>query len=233
MGANKLLLLRAPKIHEDLGGLLERLDQEPALRDLYLRDPAGVIQKFVFPDQGGVPSAEIARGNRLLYSLLSNTEFVQWAQEYEQGLILEAQEATSIEDPAAALNAYLTIVDRSRLHADLAEAVARTADAEVIGALTWRPDLPKVGATRLPIAADIAVDIETFIYAVAVAAVFAVAVGVVFIGVVPEQPDRLLSRADLLNVANQLSEDLIDRSVVVKEAGTLRQVAQRNIGFIR
>lgn len=233
MGANKLLILRAPQVNESLHALLDRLDNDAALRRLYVSDPAGVIQKFVFPDQTGVPAAEISRGNRLLYSLLSNEAFVEWAREYEQQLLADAREATQLEDEAAALNAYLTIVDRSKLHADLAEAVARVADGDLIAALTWRPDLPRVGATRLPIAADVAVDIETFVYAVAVAAVFAVAVAAVFLGAVPERAERAISRVDVQAVANQISAELTTRASAVREAGALREFSRRNTGFIR
>jgi hypothetical protein len=234
VGVNRLLILKAPTIQEDLHKLLERLESDPGLRRLYLNDPAGVIQKLVFPDQQAVPSAEINRGNRLLYAILTNEAFLQWARDYEERLISEAREATQIEDPARALNAYLTIMDRSRIHQDLADAVGRTADAEMIAALTWRPDLPRVGNARLPIAADVAVDIETFIYAVAVAAAFAVAFAAVFFAApIPARADQVVSRIDVQAVANQLNDALAQRAGEVRASGVLTQFRMRNVGFTR
>ena len=233
MGANTLLVLQAPEVRERMTNLLERMETDQGLQQLYVNDPAGVIQKFVFPDQTGVPAAEINRGNRMLYSLLSNNAFLAWARDYEQNLLTQAREATQIEDPASALSAYLTVTDRGRLHDDLAGAVAEFGDKELIASLTWHPDLPRIGTARLPINADVAVDIETFIYAVAAVAVFAVAVAAVFVGEQAAGGDEIVNRIDIQAIANQLSAQLAARATDVRASGVLTNFAQRNVGYTR
>ncbi|MEV6444407.1 hypothetical protein [Amycolatopsis sp. NPDC051716] len=232
MGTNSLLILHAPEIQGRMRALIERVDSDESLRQLYLNDPATVIQKTVFPDQENIPKAEINRANRLLYALLSNERFVEWSRSYEEDLVTRAVQATSIEDPENALRAYLAILDRTALHQDLASAVAQFADPELIAAITWRPELPRVGNARLPISADVAVEIETFVYAVAAVAVFAVAVAAVFIGAV-EPAGEVVSRIDVMAVANQLGESLTQRAGEIRESGVLMQFSQRNVGYTR
>lgn len=234
MGVNDILVLRAPEVNERLNAMLERLNGDAALREFYLRNPAGLIREMVFPDQGAVPATEINRANRLLYALLSNERFLAWARDYEQNLLIEAQRVTQVEDPAQAMNAYLAVVDRQRIHADIAAAVADTSDAEMIAGLTWRPDLPRIGNTRLPIAADVAVDVETFVYAVAVVAVLVIAVAAVALGVaVPGSEQRVIGRLDVQTVANQLSDSLAQHSEMIRRSGALTDFQQRNAGYIR
>jgi len=236
MGATDLLVLRRADVDERFSSLSQRLVDDPGLRELYVRDPARVILKTVFPDNR-IPAAEINRGNRVLYALLSNDDFMEWAQQYESDLLRRAQESSQEQDPEAALRGYMAAMDRGALHRDLVEAVAAHADPELIAALTWRPDIrnrisdaaSEIGAARLP-EMDVAVDIETFVYAVAVAAVFAVAVGVVFIGA---QPDDVMSRLDVQTVARQLASRLRDHGQDLRQAGALTEFKARNAGYIR
>lgn len=232
MGANSLLIIQAPEIRQRMTDLLTRIDSDEGLRQLYLNDPAGVIQKFVFPDQTGVPAAEINRGNRLLYSLLSNAEFLTWARDYEQALTTAAREATEIEDPGQALNAYLTIIDRGRIHKDLAEAVARFSDKELIASLTWRPDA-SVNNANLEFTPSVTVDIETFIYAVALVIAFGVVAVAVVISVPAAEGEEVLNRMDLQNIASQLSAQLSQRAAEVRASGILTDFTQRDVGYTR
>lgn len=226
MGANSLLILQVPQLNQRLTSLLTQIHTDPSLSDLYINDPVGVIQKSIFPEETNIPPAEIHRGNRLLFSLLSNKNFLDWAQNYENQLIKQAEAATKLDDPDQALNSYLVTVDRNKIHQDLAAAVAKFADPELIASLTWK------GSGTNP--ADIAVDTETFVYAVAVLAVFAVGVMVLFAGRLPVMMDgAVLTRVDLANVANQLSEQLIAHANTVKASGVLTQFANRNTGYIR
>jgi hypothetical protein len=232
MGANRLLIIQAPEIRQRMTDLLTRIDGDEGLRQLYINDPAGVIQKFVFPDQTGVPAAEINRGNRLLYSLLSNAEFLTWARDYEQALTTAAREATEIEDPGQALSAYLTIIDRGRIHKDLAEAVARFSDKELIASMTWRPDA-SVSSANLEFTPSVSVDIETFIYAVALVIAFGVAAVAVLISVPAAAEGEVLNRMDIQNIASQLSAQLSQRAAEVRASGILTDFTQRDVGYTR
>ncbi|MDH6435957.1 hypothetical protein M2158_004497 [Streptomyces sp. SAI-144] len=83
----------------------------------------------------------------------------------------ETNEVTRESNPEKALREYLAVTDREKIHREVATAVAEFADAELIAALTWRPDPDSIGVARV---ADVAVDIEVLIYAVVAAAAFAV-----------------------------------------------------------
>jgi len=232
LGANDLLILKAPQFRARINDLLANLRESRELQELYIQDPVRIIQKAIFPEARNLPAAEINRGNRLLYALLSNEQFISWSREYEADLLARARDATEIEDPAAALQAYLAITDRSQIHQDVASAVARFADAETIAGLTWRPDPVNVNGTAI-VNADVAVDIETFVYAVAAVAVFAVAVAAVFVGATEAAREEALSRLDLLDVVNELDTRLAERARAVRVSGALTEFSRRNTGFIR
>lgn len=232
MGTNSLLILQSPEVLERMRDLLEEVEADAGLRQLYLRDPAGIIQKKIFPGQENIPKTEINRGNRLLYALLSNDRFLEWSRSYEEELITRAREATRIEDPSRALHTYLAVVDRTTLHQDVASAATRFCDPELMAALTWRAERPPAGV-QVPVNADVAVDIETFVYAVAAVAVFAVAVAAVFVPAPVLERTDVISRLDLLSIANQLSASLAERAREVRESGTLLDFSRRNIGYTR
>ncbi|MFH9871607.1 hypothetical protein ACH4NT_36720 [Streptomyces lydicus] len=229
MGANDLLILRAADLDARLTALGDKLVSDRSFRELYVNDPARVILKSVFPDQS-VPAAEVNRGNRLLYALLSNERFTTWAQQYSTELVQKANEVTRESNPEKALREYLAVTDRENIHREVAMAVAEFADPELIAALTWRPDPESIGVTRV---ADVAVDIEVLIYAVAVAAVFAVAVAAVFAAAAVAESEVGVSRIDVQRVVAQLTERLAERGQELRDSGALVDFSRRNSGYIR
>jgi len=214
MGANDMLILRAENLDTRLNELGEQLAADRSLRELYVQDPARIILKTVFPGQS-VPAAEVNRGNRLLYALLSNESFTSWAEEYSGTLIAAATEATQETDPEKALREYLAITDRAKIHRDVADAVARSADAEIIAALTWRPDPESLGVNRV---ADVAVDIEILIYAV-------------FLGI--NEISSVVTRVDVQRVAIQLAQRVAERGSELRAAEALVDFSRRNSGYTR
>jgi hypothetical protein len=233
MGANTLLVLNMPGFKERVSALEERLTSDSSLRELFVRDPANVILKTVFPDEN-VPSAEVTRGNRLLFALLTNEKFMAWAENYQKSLVEKAIRATKLTDPNDALRTYLAVVDRSAIHRDVAEAVAQTADTEVIAAFTWRPDFD---ASQVPgPRGSIAVDVEVFVYAVALAAVFVAAFGLL-VGVATNFGGPVagtgIDRAEVRKVANQLAERLVLQGHELRGSGALTEFGARNAGFLR
>ena len=68
-------------------------------------DPAKVVAAADFPDIK-LETAELNRGNLLLYSLLSNSRFMSWAEDYHAGLVKRATAATEIEDDEEALRGF-------------------------------------------------------------------------------------------------------------------------------
>jgi hypothetical protein len=220
---SELLIMRAPKLRKRLERLLEQIQADPSLRQWYVNDPARVIMGKIFPEVAAVvTSTEINRGNRLLYALLTNSEFKSWAATYEEDLLRRARDATTIEDPRRALETYLAIADRATIHADLARAVARYADAELIAGLTWKPTYRNGGPD------SILVEIQIAVYAIGVLAVFAIGVGAVFVGA-PETGGAF-TRVDLATVANELAAAVQDRAAELRREGKLLDYGQRDIG---
>lgn len=232
MGANEYLVFRAPEVRSRMSELLRDVEGDATVRQMYLRDPIGVINRAVFPDQE-VPASELSRGNRLLFALLTNEKFLNWSRSYEIDLTKKAVDATNIEDPSTALRTYLAVVDRSTIHQDLAVAAAEFADPELIAALTWRPDRIGIGRTKFPINADVAVEIETLIYVVIAVAVAVAAVAVAVAGVETDIEKAVLNRQDVVAISQILSEELIGHAAQIRESGQLLQFSRRNQGFIR
>lgn len=225
---SELLILRAPKLRKRLERLVEQIEADSSLRQWFINDPTRVICAKVFPE--GVPAAaseaEVSRGNRLLYAILSNSEFRSWAASYEQDLLQRARVATSIDDPRRALETYLATVNRASIQADLARAVARYADAELIAGLTWQP------FTRYRDGWDnLVVEVSIAIYAVAAAAVFAIAVGAVFLGADGQPVDGAFTRVDLATVANEIAAALQQRAAELRQEGSLLDYDHRDSGF--
>ncbi|MGX1913635.1 hypothetical protein ACWIID_33050 [Streptomyces phaeochromogenes] len=229
MGVNDLLILRAADLDARLTALGDKLGSDRTFRELYVNDPARVILKSVFPDQS-VPAAEVNRGNRLLYALLSNERFTTWAQQYSAELVQKANEVTRESDPEKALREYLAVTDREKIHREVATAVAGLADKELIAALTWRPDPESIGVTRV---ADVAVDVEVLIYAVAAVAVFVAAVAAVALAESATQAEIGVSRIDVQRVVTQLTERLAERGQELRDSGALVDFSRRNSGYIR
>ena len=86
--------------------------------------PCKSRRSAVFPDIK-LETAELNRGNLLLYSLLSNSRFMSWAEDYHAELVKRATAATEIEDDEEALRAFLAVTDRSTILSDLAAGVAK------------------------------------------------------------------------------------------------------------
>jgi hypothetical protein len=225
MNPDKLLIIDAAQTRQRMTGLLERMEGDAGLRQLFVSDPAGVIGQFVLPD-AQVPAAEVNRGNRLLYSLLSNERFLAWAREYERDLLAQAKETLQAADPWQAMGAYLAVADRGRLHADLAAAVAEFADKELIASLMWQPRELSASEPGVAVAA------ATWIFLIAVVALAAVAVAAVFAGppIAVALEDGLVDRAELRAVANQVAAQLGTRAAEVRQSGALTDFARRDTG---
>jgi hypothetical protein len=219
MDPEGLLIIDGARTRQQMTDLLQRMEADPALRRLFVTDPAGVLREFLLPAVS-VPAAEVSRGNRLLYSLLSNEPFMAWAGEYERGLLARARAALQGEDRWQAMNAFVAATDRGQLRDDLAAAVARYADKELVANLMWRTE--RLSA-REP---GVAVAAATWILLVAVVAIAAVAVAAVFAGVpvAVALEDGLIDRADLLAVANQVSAQLAVQAAEARQAGALTRV---------
>jgi hypothetical protein len=212
--ANGLLIIHAAETRQKMNDLLERMEADQAMRQLFVSDPTRVIKEFIVPEAGDVPAAEVSRGNRLLFSLLSNDGFMAWAAEFERNLRAQATEAMQLDDPAEALRAYLASTDRNRLHSDLAAGVARFADQELIANLLVTP----ASSSAVLVVPIVAID-----SVIAVIAAFTVVGLLVALTVAAETAEGsvLVSRLDLATVANQLGQQLAARAAELRQQGGL------------
>ncbi|MBK6012624.1 hypothetical protein JHN45_15895 [Streptomyces sp. MBT53] len=217
MDARDLLILKAPEITERLSALNDRLAADRGLRELYIRNPTEVIVAIAFPG-ANVKAAEASRGNRLLFSLLTNERFVAWARQYHQQLLDEATSAGLSEDPDEALRTYVALSGRSGMLEDLVVEVARVADPAIVASLHWRDDRDHDRHPDGPDISDwVCVEIALVVYAVAVFAVF---VGLPLSTGLPTG----FSRLDVSSVALQLTNDLRRRGATLRESGTLTKL---------
>ena len=225
MSSKPLLTFTVPQLSEILSSFLDRASHDEAARADYINDTAGVISQLLFPDSPPISQIEISKANRILLALLSNTSFLRWAGDYNEGLIKEAQAATKLENPATALQEYALIMNRARIQKDVFAAAAKYADPELIASLGWKDSAPTAG----PVApADVFIETEIAIFEYAVWVLY------IFYARSPLPANvGILTRVDLASVASQLAASLEKHAIEVRESGLLTEVSDRPEGYVR
>jgi hypothetical protein len=74
---DRKLVLERPEWSDRTRSLFRRLDESPALRAEFLRDPRAVLSEALGDDAGAAPSAAISAANRILYEMLSDPTPIQ------------------------------------------------------------------------------------------------------------------------------------------------------------
>lgn len=182
MRSDELLILNYGGFTDKVGGFYRDLNDSEALRELFLKDPAGILSRRLFADSSLqlLTAARINQANRLLFSLLSNAKFLAWAREYEKALRERYQspkrpkKAAGDEDEAT--KTLVAKLDRAELYRDLVKATMEFADLEwFYSRMVLDPDR-SAPVSPLPVPALLSMDpvvcVEVAVYAVAVAAVF-------------------------------------------------------------
>lgn len=251
MRADELLILNYRNFSERVGNLYSQLDKSTAMKELLSKNPVGLINKFLFSEYN-VSAGEINQGNRLLFSLLSNPKFLKWSERFEEQIKEELKQIPEKEyDENERVKMLFAKLDRSKLYQQLAQATLEFGDFETIYSiiikdpdsfrrrdfLDWEnilhpPQPPHpvivVGCDM----ADVAVEIETFIYAVAAVAVAAVAVVVVVAGaLIPANVKETLTREDLQRVTNYINNNLIEVANKFRKEGLLGSIDGLKQGF--
>lgn len=227
MPSNPLLILNYDRFSSRLQQLYTQMNASPSLQELFVRDPATVTMHTLLPDVPQPTAAALSQSNRLVYSLLSNPGFMTWAQEYQKRY--EEKIATFSPDlsPPERAKMFAATLDRDELYKELAGAVATFGDKEIFYSLlssskmttTWDPQqLASVLHGSVPSVADVAVDVETFVYAVAAVAVFVAALIAVAVGAVQE---TTISRTDLQRVSETLVNRLQLQGEALRASGAL------------
>lgn len=227
MRADELLVLNYPNLKKRLQELYLRLNDSVAFQSLFLNDPAGILSKTLMYDYNHPPQAVINQANRLLYALLSNPKFMEWAKKFQARIEKQAIEISNVDDPDEALRQMTVLFDRNELYNELIEGIQKYGDVEMIFSLiSMDPDKgkkpPVLDVAGRPQIYDTAVEVETLIYALVAAAVFAIAVAAVFIGM-GAVPDGV-SREDLKRLSDHISKEFADRAYKLRNSGKLKSV---------
>src|SRR5262249_52166614 len=128
----QLFLLRLPDYSPRIVEFLHRIDREPALSELFTRNPVGVLQEAVFPERQLLPADVLSRENRLLFALLSNRGFRDWAKRYQTAFEERAKNTYPNLVPDEAYIAYAGHISREEVYKDIAEAALSFIDRETL-----------------------------------------------------------------------------------------------------
>jgi len=195
-----------------------------AHQKLFLADPTGVLIKMLFPGQE-YSTMEINAANRLLFSMLSNQKFMEWAKSHQEKMARDALEATKIKDPDEAMRVFTGLFDKRKAFVDILHGLKETMDVEIIGALLQAMSGFGSGRGR-PVSmrsdgsGSSSVYTETYIFYHVAEIVYAVVVSVSFLGIHVAPIDGV-TREDLRNLSAMLAEQIKDRAYKMRESGDL------------
>src|SRR4051794_40495877 len=112
MRADELLVLQYDDLAARVETFYRQLENSVPFRELFIRNPAGVISQTILADDLPPPSASLNQANRLFFSLLSNKKFSAWATRYQKQLERQARQVANVPDPDEALRIYTVQMDR-------------------------------------------------------------------------------------------------------------------------
>ncbi|MGU9544518.1 MULTISPECIES: hypothetical protein [Bacillus cereus group] len=188
----------------------------------FIEDPSYVLSNLLFgeKDASQIPRSTISLGNKLLFSLLKNKDFLAWGQELQNRL-----SSTSVKISQEELIKEIRKVVFKHLDPSILKEIEDTQLKEIVNIrlvdsedenskesemkiLSERPVvIPEAsnGHNELdPIVADVAVVVTAVVAAVGIIAFVAVAIA-------HENPDQP-SRIELENISRAISEGLITRA---------------------
>ena len=112
MNANELLILNQGNFLGGVEELYRQLNSSPAFREQFLLDPAGVLSLTVFTEFESPTVGAINQANRILFSLLSNPKFREWAHGFQQRISAQIDEAAQSADRVEAIKMIVARLDR-------------------------------------------------------------------------------------------------------------------------
>ena len=211
MRPDDYLVLHYDELSSRAEDFYERMGSSESFRALFLNDPVGTSAAVLFPDLPPPPAGQVNRANRLLFALLGNAGFREWARGFGQRLAgAGADGAEGGDEPMKVMAARF---DRSAAYKELVEAIVEHCDEEIVSALLSgagqglaRPlpgeDLPVVTVV-VPVNYN-----YTFVFPL------------VYIGANADA----LSRVDLERITSFLSEDVPARAQQLRESGGLAEL---------
>src|ERR1700752_460387 len=129
------LILHYDGLSKGVGKLYKNLASSGAMRELFLKDPVGVVVNSLSTQPVNLPDSVISLSNMLLFALLSNKQFVAWTKDYGD----KARKEVTAKHPDASAQEIdkLLIVtfDKRRVQRDLTEAMLTFIDGPILHAL--------------------------------------------------------------------------------------------------
>lgn len=214
MRSDDLLVLRYDDLSARSTAFYQKLAESPAFRALFLKDPAGTASAMLLPDDEQPPPGQIRRANRLLFALLSNPGFMEWAAGFQSGL----RERVGAEDLPEAERRKLAAVtlDRAAVYREIIDAMVEHMDAEMLASLLAGGSAGAAGVAARP--PDRQLPVAVLDTPAVIIAPYNLWVVIEVAGSVVDA----VSRVDLERAAAFLSEEVPARAREVRASGALR-----------
>lgn len=219
------LILNEIDAADFFGRFASKMNEGQSEVSLFLNDPTGYLFKSVGlrtqSDLGrrlaALPASQVSQSNAFLLTLLANPGFVDWMRTYNQEMSAKVVAADLTSSEGEALKRQImedfakAMIDHGelRLFVDMIRAgsdgaIAETLDTDALVSINAWYD-------------GIAVDVETFIYAVVAAAAFGVITVVAFQFdlTIPVEVPQQAKTAMTANEVRNLSQQLIDHAQAV------------------
>lgn len=227
IAADDMLVLRYERFAERAEAFFGLISSSAAFREVFLRDPAGTLSETILVGEGALSSVDINQANRLLFALLSNGGFMEWARTYGQGFDEGSGAGPAADlDDTERMKLRAVTLDRNQMFADLVRAIADNPDFETICSVMVRRRTDPAEAIVPRPNMNVATYEETFVAGYAVALFFVLVVAVAVAGETPGGPTQTLSRADLETVADVLTQRLPERAAEVRASGALTDIGR-------
>jgi hypothetical protein len=194
---SEALVLEGSDLRSKTVDLLNTLQEDSKIATMFARNPTSVIQSKLFPESfPQISQDQLGKANELLFSILDNKKFSNWLTEY-QGSLEKQYESTG------------SIPEKKVLREDFANAIVEHGDARIVRSLLELNDRTSLARVD-PRVADVAVEVETLIYVVDVAAVAVAVVAVALFGYARDPVSfkgEVLNAAQLVHVAQALVDN--------------------------
>ena len=221
------LLFEHERFKERVNSLYKKLE-DPSVLKAFINNPTESLSNELFPeDSNKLSSQNISNTNRLLFSILSNKQFFDWALKYQNELANKRESDGDIKE------------DQNKVLQDIAEAFVRYGNKELIMSLMLfnnknfgvkppNPNTPDIGFYYVSLSVD--VNVIAYVEVVIAAAVGAIVVAVALFPIskpnhltnfkgIPINPqqvrlisERLIAHANKLKKAEKLIDPNYDFS---------------------
>lgn len=187
--------------------LLVETEKDSKLKETFLKSPASVLSELLFDKPDKLSTDEIDKSNLILFSVMSNKDFMNWAKEYEKTVIkkvknpneLSSDELSEIYKEAS--EALINYADK-----DLLRAIFRISPEEIKKMIRDDPKLRQVGP------------VEEKASAVVLIILVVVVLAIVWVSGTssPLGSAKILSHGSLQNLSRQLVSQLEKQAVQVR-----------------